>query len=443
MLDTIQKMQYRARANVPGAKEELETRLHDRLALPLPGIHHETLYLTGIGQLRQKAAELRVMYDQLPRRRGVTDFIILDAYSSATIEGARTTVAKVRESFQTPVTKDDRMVVNTVRGSNYAYGREITRKNLRTLWEKVTEGVCENQHLDGTLYRSGMVAIGNEGKTVHEPAPVEKLPELMEQWFSYREQDSSLIGSFVAHFYFVYVHPFCDGNGRTARIINASSLYHAGWDKMKSLPLSSSINKNLNGYYRTLEDSEIPMKGESGYWLDLTPFVSYMLDTFEQCLIDAALSQNKLTPNEQKLLERMNRVSGVAQITAKKAAGILNLSDSAARNTLRNLVDKGYLRVNTEEIPFVYTLEPNLPLDFLQYDMDSHAFGYIDCKHCKSESSVIYDRLNLEFNDYFAKAMCIECQSYTTVYECPRCDKSYDCESDDVKCTPNHCINLD
>ena len=366
MLDTIQKLQYRARANVPGAQAELENRLHDRQKLQLPGIHQETLCLTGISQLQRKAAELRVMYDQLPKRRGATDYILLDAHSSATIEGARTTVEKVRESFQSPVTKDDRMVVNTVIGSKYAYGRGITRKNLRTLWEKVTDGVCENKHLDGAIYRSGMVEIGNAGETVHTPAPVEKLPELMEQWFCYREQDSSLIGSFVAHFYFVYVHPFCDGNGRTARIINASSLYHAGWDKMKSLPLSSAINKNIHGYYRSLEDSEIPLKGENGYWLDLSPFVSHMLETFEQCLIDAALSNNKLTANEQKLLERMNRVKGNAEITVKKAAVILNLSESAARNTLQNLVNKGYLRVNMGETPFVYSLEPNLTPDYLQ-----------------------------------------------------------------------------
>ncbi len=47
-----------------------------------------------------------------------------------------------------------------------------------------------------------------------------------------------------------------DGNGRTARIINASSLYHAVWKKMKSLPLSNAINNDLSGYYRSLEDSE-------------------------------------------------------------------------------------------------------------------------------------------------------------------------------------------
>lgn len=213
-------------------------------------------------------------------------------------------MAKVKESFAKPISKDDKMVVNAVRGSNYAYGRPITQKNLRTLWERVTEGVCENTQLDGNPYRSGMVEIGSASRTVHTPATPERLPDLMEQWCRFREQDQSLIGSFVAHFYFVYVHPFCDGNGRTARIVNASSLYHAGWKKMKSLPLSNAINNELAGYYRSLEDSEKPLTDQPGKWLDLSPFVSYMLDVFEQCMIDTALTRNELTTNEPTLLEQ-------------------------------------------------------------------------------------------------------------------------------------------
>lgn len=361
MWDTIRKLQYRANAKVPGAKAELEERLHDRMELPLCGISGERLYLTSASRLEERAIQLREMYDQLPKSRGVTDYVILDAWSSATIEGARTTVAKVKESFAKPISKDDKMVVNAVRGSNYAYGRPVTRKNLRTLWERVTEGVCENTHLDGKPYRSGMAEIGSASRTVHTPATPERLPDLMEQWFRFREQDQSLIGSFVAHFYFVYVHPFCDGNGRTARIVNASSLYHAGWKKMKSLPLSNAINNDLSGYYRSLEDSEYPLSDRTGKWLDLSPFVSYMLDVFEQCMIDAALSRNELTPNETKLLARMNRVSGTAEITVKKAAAILGNSESATRNTLRSLVKKGYLTEDMSKVPFIYSLEQHFP----------------------------------------------------------------------------------
>ena len=52
MFDTIQKMQYRAKANVPGAKAELENRLHDRLELPLSGIHKEHVRIE-VSQIRK------------------------------------------------------------------------------------------------------------------------------------------------------------------------------------------------------------------------------------------------------------------------------------------------------------------------------------------------------------------------------------------------------
>ena len=362
MLDAIQKLTYHSKANIPKAAAELEERLRDRRELPLAGIHGERLYLTGATKLEWRAIQLRTMYEQLPECKNVTENILLDAWASASIEGARASLQQVKLDLSNPQTKDEKMVVNAVRGSNYAYSRPITQKNLRTLWEKVTEGVCENTHLDGKPYRSGMVEIGSASRTVHTPATSERLPELMEQWFRFREQDQSLIGSFAAHFYFVYVHPFCDGNGRTARIVNASSLYHAGWKKMKSLPLSNAINNAIHGYYRSLEDSEEAIQDANGKWLDLSPFVSYMLDVFEQCMIDAALSRNELTPNESKLLERMNRVSGTAEITVKKTAAILGNSESAARNTLRSLVKKGYLTEDMSKVPFIYSLEQHLPL---------------------------------------------------------------------------------
>lgn len=363
MWDTIQKLEYRAKANLSQAKEELNARLTDRLELPLPGLNGEKLYLTGVARLREKAAELEQIYQQLPNTGGVTDNIVLDAWASAMIEGAHITVQQVRQNFAEPKTKDDRMVINTVKASNFAYRNPVTSKNIRKLWESIVEGVCENENLKGIFYRSGPVQIASQDRTIHEPAQAENVPELMEKWFSFRDGtvENPLLRSFICHFYFVYVHPFCDGNGRTARILNASQLYHGGYKKMKRLPLSSSINSHLNGYYRSLTDSEIRIMGKEGYWLDLSPFVSYMLEVFEDCLINAALSKNELTETEAKLLERMNRVGLHAEITVKKAKDILDCSESSARRVLTNLVDKGYLSVDSSQKTYVYRLQQHMP----------------------------------------------------------------------------------
>ena len=220
MWDTIQKLEYRARAGIADAEEELGRRLNDRVLLPLKGIHGEALYLTGITKLSEKAQELELLYQKLPERRGVQEVLLLDAWSSATIEGARTTVAQVKKSFDHPSTKDDQMVVNTIAGADYAYRQEITPKNIRRLWEKIVKGACENENQAGSVYRSGMVYVGSADRIIHAPAQAHQLPQLMEDWFKFRQSNSPvlLLNSFVAHFYFVYVHPFCDGNGRTARI---------------------------------------------------------------------------------------------------------------------------------------------------------------------------------------------------------------------------------
>lgn len=363
MWDTIAKLQYRAKANIADSQKELNTRLTDRMELPLEGLHGEKLYLTGISALRKKAAQLDAMYDQLPAHRGVRDTILLDAWSSATIEGARTTVEKVRQSFDNPKSRDDRMVINTIAGSNYAYDRPITERNIRRLWEKIVDGVCDNGQHRGTIYRDGMVYVGGGSRIIHTPAQPDRIPELMRQWFAFRQMQTPdlLIHAFAAHFYFVYVHPFCDGNGRTARILNASHLYHGGYRKMKRLPLSSAINDRLSGYYSSLADSETVLNHTETPWLDLSPFVSFMLDAFECCLIDAALSGNALTEGEKRILERMNKAGMHAEITARKAAGILQRSESTARSVLKNLVQKGYLTVDAQKSPFVYRLRKNAP----------------------------------------------------------------------------------
>lgn len=363
MWNSIQKLEYRVRANIDGAQQELNMRMTDRMELPLTGLNGEKLYLTGVSALRKKAVELVRLYEQLPAHRGVKDTILLDAWSSATIEGARTTVQRVIDHFENPKTKDDRMVVNTIAGSNYAYNNPITEKNIRKLWEKIVAGVCENEEKCGTLYRDGMVYVGSGDRIVHVPAQSDQLPERMTQWFAYREtaDDDLLINSFVAHFYFVYLHPFCDGNGRTVRILNASQLYHSGYRKMKNLPLSNAINNQLGGYYSSLSDSETVLNGIENKWLDISPFVSYMLDVFERCLIDAALSANALTEAESKLLERMNKAGIHSEITTRKAASILQQSEIGARSTLNSLVKKGYLTVDTRKAPYIYRLHQHIP----------------------------------------------------------------------------------
>lgn len=267
----------------------------------------------------------------------MTSVILLDAHSSATIEGAHTTVERMKKCLQDPVTKDEIMVANTYKACMYAYNHQIEETNIRELWDIIVNDVCENRDCAGTLYRDGMVYVGDETKTEHRPAEVEDIPKLMENLFSFERsfELDPLIKSFVFHFYFVYIHPFCDGNGRTARTINSSQLYFAGFPKVRSIAIATAISRNLSGYYKSIRDSEIVIdKKKKNGWLDLSPFVDYMQTVFEESMINAGLANIPLYDVQRRILDRMNQVGNNAEITVKKAMKITKLTENATRNAL-------------------------------------------------------------------------------------------------------------
>ena len=74
---------------------------------------------------------------------------------------------------------------------------------------------------------------------------------------------------------------------------------------------------------------------------------------------------------------------------------------------------------------------------------ESGAFGYIDCKFCGMKSSIIYDRLNIDFNRGMMRGLCIKCELDTIVYKCPKCENVYDLEGIDIICTPEQCLYFD
>ena len=60
---------------------------------------------------------------------------------------------------------------------------------------------------------------------------------------------------------------------------------------------------------------------------------------------------------------------------------------------------------------------------------DDSTYGFLDCDYCNSKESVIYDRLNVHFNDHIIRGLCLECKEDALVYECPICSYSYNIDT--------------
>lgn len=352
--ETYEKLEYKAKAGITSAKQELQNRKNNRVKLPLTGIHGTGLYYVPGESLNDQLLMIGQLYKKVSNKQKVKSVILLDAYHSATIEGARTTIEQVTKVVAKPETKHDKMVVNTFRTLQYTYTNPITSENIRRVWEKLVKDVCENSNKKGTLYRDGMVFIGNEAEIIHTPAEADDIPEYMEDFFACMN-DSALdpwIRAAICHFYFVYIHPFCDGNGRMARIWVQSFLYHLGFKKMKYIPIPRSINKNLSGYYRSIKESEtIHANGEK--WIDITFFIDYFLEMVIDCMMDTIREDIVVDEKDQKLLKKVQGKG--TEISVKNAAKIMGLSPESARKHLDKLVEQGFFDKNKKGQAYIYT----------------------------------------------------------------------------------------
>lgn len=151
-----------------------------------------------------------------------------------------------------------------------------------------------------------------------------------------------ILKAIIFHFYFVYIHPYPDGNGRTARILMSSILRNAGYDKVGAMPISRCINDSLNGYYRALKESEEVQVYENEKYLDITPFIVYMLNILEQSINSAKASQHRLSELESRVLIKMKK-SVRSEMSVMKFSKIFNVTEVYAKEVLDGLTEKGYL----------------------------------------------------------------------------------------------------
>ena len=157
----------------------------------------------------------------------------------------------------------------------------------------------------------------------------------------------------ILHFYFVAIHPFADGNGRTARALTSLFLALSQYDNNGSLVLDSYYASDRQAYYAVLQ----LVNGKSyttSTKADLTPWLEYFTDGFLTSLhvLDAEI--RILNFGMENVTEQLNREDEDILSYAKKF-GSINISEAEAilpevnrrniQRRLKQLVDAGYLEL--------------------------------------------------------------------------------------------------
>ena len=209
--------------------------------------------------------------------------IVEEVKSTNDIEGVRSTKKEIREIIEKKGTHYHRLQSVVHQYLELLGEEEIkfdTCQDIRNFYDDFThqEIIRENpqNRLDGSLFRKEPVQIeAATGKTIHQGLyPESRIIEALDQALRilHSEEYPLLIRLALFHYFFVYIHPFYDGNGRTDRFITSYFLSRQ-FHRLLAVRLSIYIKRNQSRYYHMLEEAD--SERNRG---DMPPFVMGFLD---------------------------------------------------------------------------------------------------------------------------------------------------------------------
>ncbi|MEX2170717.1 MAG: Fic family protein [Pirellulales bacterium] len=337
----------------------------ETLAEPLATVRHKQGRL--LGRMEDLGFDLR--------KEASLAMLTSDVVKSSAIEGETLNPDEVRSSIARRLgldvgglkkaSRDVEGIVEMMLDATGNFEQELTKERLfawhsalfptgRSGMSRIAVGAWRPKEAGEMQVVSG--PIGRE--KVHFEAPdAERLESEMEQfieWFNKPPSTDPVLKAGVAHFWFVTIHPFEDGNGRIARAIADMVLARADGTKDRFYSMSSQIEAERKEYYQTLETAQ---RGD----VNITRWLAWFLECLDRA-IDGAEDGLAAVLNKAKLWQRINlrpvndRQRLVINRMLNGFTGFLNTSkyakfakcspDTALRD-IRELLDRGILVQNS------------------------------------------------------------------------------------------------
>jgi Fic family protein len=199
--------------------------------------------------------------------------------------------------------------------------------------------------------RDDLRAIKSKGKIIYTAPPPEHLTVLLREfitWFNRAAEDkqfSPVVAAAICHFWFVWIHPFCDGNGRAGRLLTTFLLLKKKSEGIRYFALSDYYNKNKDSYYDALERTNKcnPNVPAMNFQEDLSSWVSYFVASY----LEQMKELKEITNRILQLNIRVERLRKSGMITANhdKVLSFLSSREKASYPELQ-----GYLKVTKQRV---------------------------------------------------------------------------------------------
>ncbi len=295
--------------------------------------------------------------------------LTLDVIKTSEIEGEKLDYAQVRSSLArrlginvaglVPANRNVEGIVEMMLDATQNYLKALTEERLFG-WHSALfpTGYSGMRKIEVGSYRSGEMqivsgAMGKE-KVHYKAVPAQRVKNEMDKFLNWFNEDSNIdpvMKAAIAHFWFIIIHPFDDGNGRIARAISDLMLARADGSSERYYSMSSQILVERKQYYEILQK----IQHSNGDIID-------WLDWFLHCLKKALLStentiqkifrktefwkiHENIELNERQRFMLNKLFDGIeGKLKSSKWAKIAKCSPDTALRDIKDLIERGILR---------------------------------------------------------------------------------------------------
>ncbi len=305
---------------------------------------------------------------KLPKKfldRLTSEKIKKEAYYSSHIEGAATSLEVALLHLGRPSKKDYgdeslQMIVNNRDALEHLRkqgSKPFSHEMIYELHRILVRNTHKTRPMTVGAYRKGSVyVVDGQGRAVYEGPPAsEVMPKMNSyvQWINSASEIHPLIKAALVHLYFVHVHPFDDGNGRSARALSNLYLMKRDYQFINFLAPSDYFDHHRSEYYRAIQNAE-------AHESDATFFILYYLKALAEQLKDIQAEiekeakvgeirdllgrdvQSKLDKKQVKALQWM--LEHPEKMTTRRYCKLNRCSDETARRDFQGLIEAGLIQ---------------------------------------------------------------------------------------------------
>ena len=286
-----------------------------------------------------------------------------NTHSSTAIEGNKLTLEQVEALASgkevAATQKDKQEVINYLEAlekiPTFAEKGKIKTQDLLNIHRVITKNTLQND-ADSGAFRNRQVFVGRRvfdstgglrEEVEYMPPKTEEVPSLVQEFIAWLNQDETwelnpVLLAGITHYEIARIHPFIDGNGRTARLFDTLILYLSGFDHRRLFALDDYYDRDRIAYYAALKTAQ-QNNNDLTQWLEyFTEGVASSVNEVKETVLKLGFKRKSpkeqiaLTHKQMKIVEYIN---AHGRVTNRELQALFKISAQAVHKELTALVE--------------------------------------------------------------------------------------------------------